>query len=430
MRYSPINPTLFEDRRNAFANKMRDGSIAILYSHDHMRRSGDQFYPYRQNSSLFALTGIDQPGTILIIFPSARKKSHREILFILPHDPLNAIWNGERLTTKAAASISSINNVITVDKFETTIQTLLKRTSALYIDMNAGKKNSAQKQSAHPKQLNFLKEEYPDLTFYDAHELLTKIRMVKHPFEIKLLKKAIDVTANAFDSVLKTSLPGKKEYEIEAELTYVLTKSGCQHAFEPIVASGKSACILHYTTNDQIILADSMILLDFGVEYANMCSDMTRTIPASGRFSKQQKKIYTAVLHVLNTIMSMMAPGVTLDELNKEAGKMIESELLKLKIISKKEVSQQDKKSPAWKKYFMHGIGHHLGYDVHDLSDRKAVLKPGMVLTCEPGLYIPEMDLGIRLENDVLITKKGSENLMRHIPIDPDEIESIMQSKT
>ena len=254
--------------------------------------------------------------------------------------------------------------------------------------------------------------------------------MIKHPLEIDLIRKAITITGNAFDRVLRMTAPGQKEFEVESELTYIISKAGCRHAFEPIVASGKSACVLHYITNDRVIKDGSLILLDFGVEYANFNSDMTRTIPANGRFTKEQKKVYLSVLHVLNEIMSMMKPGVTISDLNKETGRLIESELIKLKIISKNEVHRQNKQEPLWKKYFMHGVSHHLGFDVHDLSDRKAPLKPGMVLTCEPGIYLPSHQMGIRLENDVLITRKGSENLMKSIPIDPDEIESLMVSGT
>lgn len=421
MRYPVIPPALFKDRRQAFVRKMEPGSLAIFFSNDHVTRTADQHFPFRQDSSFFAMCGIDQPGSALIINPAAKQKPNREILFILPEDPLHAIWNGERLTSRQASKISGVDHVRMIDDFEKTLQETTKKVNTIYVN--------------HPdepttKRVRKIVGQHVKDAIISSKSIMEKVRMIKHPVEIDLVRQAIDVTAKAFDRVLRTISPGQKEFEVEAELTYVISKSGCRHAFEPIVASGQSACILHYITNDRVIKDGSLILLDFGVEYANLNSDMTRTIPANGRFSKEQKKVYLSVLHVLDEVMSMMKPGVTLDELNKETGGLIEGELMKLKIISKNEIKRQDKKTPLWKKYFMHGVSHHLGYDVHDLSDRQAPLKPGMLLTCEPGIYLPSRGIGIRLENDVLITRKGCENLMKTVPIHPDEIESLMSIKT
>jgi Xaa-Pro aminopeptidase len=273
-----------------------------------------------------------------------------------------------------------------------------------------------------------LKKLYPDKNFVQAHTILQHLSMIKHPLEIGQLKKAIDITGMAFDRVMHTIKPGMKEYEVEAELHYILTRNGCHHAFEPIVASGKSACTLHYIRNDRAIKKDELVLIDFGAEYAHMASDMTRTIPASGKFNKRQRDIYISVLNVLEEITDIMRPGITLDQLNKETGKLIERELLRLKILTRTDLRKQDPAKPLRRKYFMHGVSHHLGYDVHDKGERSVPLKPGMVLTCEPGLYIPEEKIGIRLENDILITRGKPKNLMDHIPIHPDEIESIMNS--
>ena len=421
MRYPVILPALYKDRRNAFVKRMEPESLAIFFSNDHVTRTADQHFPFRQDSSFFAMCGIDQPGSVLILYPSAKKKSNKEILFILPVDLLHAIWNGKRLTTGQAAKISAVDHVLTMDSFEKLLQDFTRKVKTIYLN--------------HPdeptgERIRKIIGQHSKTMIISSEDILKQIRMIKHPVEIDLIRHAVDVTGKAFERVLKTTSPGQKEFEVEAELTYVISKSGCRHAFEPIVASGKSACVLHYITNDRVIKKGSLILLDFGVEYANMNSDMTRTIPANGRFTKEQKKIYLSVLHVLGEVMSMMKPGIALDELTKEAGRLIESELINLKIISKNEIKRQDKKSPLWKKYFMHGVSHHLGYDVHDLSDRKAPLKPGMILTCEPGIYLPAHEIGIRLENDVLITRGGSENLMKDIPIHPDEIESRMMAKT
>lgn len=429
MRYRPIPSDLFSDRRNQFAKNMKRNSIAVFYSNDQMRRSGDQFYPYRQDSALFSLTGIDQEGTILVLYPDAKKKMHREILFILPEDREHAIWNGDRLSASEGGKISGISHIMSIEMWDRTMSQLFKHVHSVYVNTPDKEKFPSPVLSQNERKAAELVKIYPDHTFHRSQPILQKMAMIKHPVEIEMVKKAIDITGLAFERVLQTVRPGMREFEVEAELTYILTKHGCRHAFEPIVASGKSACTLHYISNDRIIRPGTLILIDFGAEYANIASDMTRTIPASGKFSVEQKRIYRAVLHVLNEITKLMRPGITIAEINKEAAKLIESELVKLKIISRSEIKRQNRKSPLWKKYFMHGVSHHLGYDVHDISDREVPLRTGMILTCEPGIYLPDMGLGIRLENDILITRSGPRNLMSTIPIDPDEIESLMQSK-
>jgi Xaa-Pro aminopeptidase len=307
---------------------------------------------------------------------------------------------------------------------------LIKSAHSIYINTTDQEKpdavifNQAQRKAAEFKKM------YPSHKILGAESILREIVMVKHRVETELLKKAVKVTGMAFDRVLRHVHPGMKEYEVEAELTYVLSQNGCHHAFEPIVASGKSACTLHYTRNDKTIYPGSLILIDFGAEYANMASDMTRTIPVSGKFTIEQRKIYNAVLFVLREVTQMMQPGVTFKELNKETGQLIESELIKLKILSKSEIKKQDSSQPLWKKYFMHGVSHHLGYDVHDTAERDTPFQEGMILTCEPGIYLPERKIGIRIENDILITRKGPQNLMSSIPVEAEEIESIMQTKT
>lgn len=428
MRYQPIPSSLFEDRRRTFAKKMVPGSLAIFYSNDSMPRNGDQFYPFRQDSDLFALSGLDQAETIMVIYPDAKNKTYQEIAFILAHDPEHAIWHGDRYTIKEAKSISGIDTVYTLDKWDSIMPALLKSASSIYTNPRQQDRFDTPLISQNDRMTETLKKLYPDKNFLHAHTILQHQAMIKHSLEIGQLKKAIDVTGKAFDRVMHTIKPGMKEYEVEAELQYVLTRNGCHHAFEPIVASGKSACTLHYIRNDRTIKKDELVLIDFGAEYAHMASDMTRTIPASGKFNKRQRDIYISVLNVLEEITAIMRPGITLDQLNKETGKLIERELLRLKIITRTDLRKQDPAKPLRRKYFMHGVSHHLGYDVHDKGERSVPLKPGMILTCEPGLYIPEEKTGIRLENDILITRGKPKNLMDHIPIHPDEIESIMNT--
>jgi Xaa-Pro aminopeptidase len=428
MRYPPIPSSLFADRRKDFAKKMVPGSIAIFYSNDPMPRSGDQFFPFRQDSDLFALSGLNQPETILVLFPSADTAAYREIAFILPQDPEHAIWNGDRYTAREAREVSAIETIRTSGQWEKMMPPIIRSATTIYTNHRPKERFDPNLLTQNDRMTATLKQLYPHHTFADAHAILRQIVMVKHRHELALLKEAVRVTEMAFQKVLHALKPGMKEYEVEAELTYVLSRHGCHHAFEPIVASGKNACTLHYIRNDQMIKKDDLVLIDFGAEHAGMNSDMTRTLPASGQFSKRQKDIYYSVLNVLNEVTAIMKPGITLEMLNKETGKLIESELIRLKILTKKDIRNQDKASPLRRRYFMHGVSHHLGYDVHDKYERNVPLKAGMILTCEPGLYIPEEKTGIRLENDILITRGAPKNLMAHIPIDPEEIEEIMQS--
>lgn len=425
MRYQPIPSQLFADRRRSFSMRMKQNSIAIFYSNEEMPKTGDQFYPFRQDSSLFALSGLDQPGSILVLFPAGTNSSIQEIAFILPQDPKNTIWNGDRLTSKEARMISGIQSVFTTDQWDKKMAPLLKRVKTIYT--NTIKNESAVGLNVNDRMRDELRSDLQDAVFLSAKSILRQILMVKHPGELELIKKAIEVTSLAFDRVLRTIKPGMKEFEVEAELTYMITKHGCRHAFEPIVASGKSACTLHYVRNDRLIKKDDLVLIDFGAEYTCMASDMTRTIPASGVFTKRQKQIYFAVQRVLEEVTGMMRPGITLAELNKETGSLIDRELLKLKIISHRDLKNQDPANPLRRKYFMHGVSHHMGYDVHDQSNPATPLKAGMVLTCEPGLYIPEENIGIRLENDILITRGKPKNLMEDVPIDPNHVEGLMR---
>ena len=427
-RHPTISSQLFADRRKRFMKRMVKNSLAIFYSNDPMPRSGDTFFPYRQNSDLFALCGLDQEGTILVLYPGAKNENHRELAFVIPHDPERAVWTGKRYTLKEAQKISGIQSIYKTSEWDKILPKLIRSAGTIYTNPRPSEDSEAHTLSRNDRMDAILKSQYPDHEFLSAGGILRSLAMIKHPAEIDLLKSAIAVTRQAFDRVLRTIKPGMKEYEVESEITYTFSRHGCHHAFEPIVASGKSACTLHYVRNNQVIKKNDLVLLDFGAEYAYMASDMSRTIPASGRFTARQRDMYSAVLHVLEEMTTMMVPGVTLKELNVEAGKLIDRELVRLKIVSQRELRRQDAKSPIRKKYFMHGISHHLGYDVHDIYERAVPLKAGMVLTCEPGLYIREEKTGIRLENDILITRKKPINLMAGIPIYPEEIEEIMNN--
>ncbi len=427
MRYQPISSQLFTDRRNSFARRMKRNTMAIFYSNEVMVKTADQMHSFRQNSSLFALSGLDQPGSILVLFPDAKQANRKEMAFILPQDPEHTIWNGDRMTPTLASDISGIRSVYASDQWDKIITPLVKMVKGIYTNTSDKVETQERSLCLNDHMHHLLRKGYPSLSFFDAKPILQDLRMIKHPLEIDLIRKAIEITSAAFDNVLRTIKPGQKEFEVEAELTYIITKHGGQHAFEPIVASGSSACILHYIRNDRPMGENDLVLIDFGAAYANMSSDMTRTIPVSGVFTKRQRQIYKSVQIILEEITSLMRPGITPKQLNEATGELIDRELINLKIITTRELNRQDPASPLRRKYFMHGVSHHMGYDVHDPSDRLAPLKSGMVLTCEPGLYIPEENIGIRLENDILITRGKPINLMADVPIDPDEIEAMMK---
>jgi len=425
MRYEPVPNQLFADRRQAFLRKMKPGSVAIFLSNDVMLRSADQHFPFRQHSDLLRLSGIEQHGTVLVLDPSARH-GEREMLFILPRDPMQELWNGSRLTPKAARRISGINSVHPLSRADKWLPGLLRNVDTVYCNRSTDDREApAGSQVLQQLRTWMVQSNLSQLQSTDA--IMKPLAMVKHRLEIDQVRTAVNVTEGAFLRVLETLQPGMYEYEVEAEITHHFTACGCPHAYDPIIASGASACILHYTSNARVIKPDSLVLLDFGASYANLSADLSRTLPASGRFSPRQRDLYMAVWRILQKTTDLMRPSMTLPELNREAGRFFDDELVRLKLTTRTEIRRQDKRNPIRKRYFMHGIGHHLGYDVHDLSDRDTPFKPGMVITCEPGLYIPEEKTGIRLENDIRITRGAPENLMAHVPIDPDEIESLMQ---
>jgi len=426
MRYAPISSALFSSRRIGFAKMMKKNSIAIFFSNDEMPRNGDQVFPFRQHADLFALSGLDQPGTSLVLNPGASDPRMQTLAFILSPDPHHTVWNGKRYSKSEVKQVSGIDTIYTLDQWDRVMKPLFESSRIIYLDTLFQSNPLHQVVNQNERRAFDLQNEWPGKNFISAKTILQKLVMIKHPVEIDLMKKAIEVTGNAFREVLQLVKPGMKEYEVEAELTRIIIGSGCQHAFEPIVASGKSACTLHYVRNDARIKPGSLILVDFGAEYAYMASDMTRTIPASGRFTPRQKAIYQAVLHILNEVTQLMRPGITLAELNVETGKMMDAALVRLKLLTKHDIRRQDPAHPLRRKYFMHGISHHLGWNVHDQYEKGAAFKSGMVLTCEPGLYISEEKTGIRLENDILITRGQPVNLMQNIPIDPYEIEDIM----
>lgn len=409
---------------------MKDNTIAILTSNDIKHTNADDVMGFAQNNDLFYLCGIDQEETIVMLYPDAYKKENKEILFIKETSEHIKIWDGEKLTKEQASKISGIHRIEWVHDFEKTLQSIAFEADGFYLGHNEHiKRVTYNQQTQQDRMINWCKEKYPLHQYYRAAKITRTLRPVKSDEEIALLQKAVDISIKGFHRVLKTVTPNCKEYELEAELTYMLIKNGgTRHAFKPIVASGKNACALHYNTNDSICKEGDMILLDFGVCYGNYNSDTTRCIPVNGKFSKRQKEVYSSVLYCLKKGSQLLKPGILPADYEKQMVALIEEQLIALGLLQASDIANQDPEKPLYKKYFMHGTAHHLGLDVHDVGLYSKVLEPGMVLTCEPGIYIPEEGIGCRLENDYLITETGNINLTQAMPIEIDEIEELINT--
>lgn len=429
MRYTPIDSNLFIQNRKRLANKMAPGSIAFFNANDEFPRNGDMPHKYRQNSDLFYLSGIDQEETILLIFPDSPIAEYKEVLFVKKTNEHIEIWEGHKYSKEEATATSGIQNVQWLEDFDTIRDMLMKRADNVYLNSN---ENDRYVHTVEYRDLRFgkaLRNLFPNHEYKRAAPLMRDLRAIKSAEEIRMLQNACDITEKAFRRVLKFVKPGVNEYEIEAEVIHEFIRNGATgHGYNPIIASGRNACVLHYNDNDKICKDGDLILFDFGAEYGNYNADLSRTIPVNGRFTPRQKDVYNSVRHVMVEAMKLLKPGNVIDEYHKQVGELMTEQLLKLKLLTADEVKNQNPKVPAYKKFFMHGTSHHLGLDVHDLGDRHAKMEPGMVFTCEPGIYILPEEIGIRLENDMVVTTGEVDDLMKNIPIEADEIEEIMNS--
>lgn len=427
MRYQNINNNLFIENRKKFIESIKDKSAAVFVSNDLMPTNADEEMPFIQNTNLFYLTGIDQEDTFLILAPDFPDKNLREILFIKETSEEISIWEGNKLTKNEAIKISGIKTVLWNDEFYKILPLIIAESNNLYIEKNEHIRSITEVETAQDRFYGFAKEKFPLQNFERSYPLLSKLRMVKNNIEVKLIQKACDITEKGFRRILNYTKPGVWEYELEAEFIHEFIKNNSKgFAYQPIIASGINACTLHYNENDCKCKPGSLILMDVAAEYANYKSDMTRTIPVDGKFTKRQLDVYNAVLNVKNEATNILRPGITINDYHKEVGKIMESELLKIKLLDKTDVKKQDSKNPLFKQYFMHGTSHHLGLDVHDVGNFYVDLKPGNVFTVEPGIYIRKENLGIRLEDNIVIGKKENINLMKNIPILPEEIEDLM----
>ncbi len=429
MKYAPINPDLFRLNRRRFTKQLKPNSIAIFQSNDLMPRNGDQFFPFRQDSALFSLCGLDQAETVLVLFPDCVKEGFHEIAFIKKSDHYSKLWEGHRYSKEEARAISGIQKIYWLDDMENILHELILLSERIYVNNNENDRLITEVSSRNLRFTNKLRARYPGHEYHRSQPILKKMAMIKSKYEIELIQQSCSITEKAFNRVLEYVRPGVMEYEVEAEISHeFLINRANGHAYHPIIASGKNACVLHYGANNQECKDGEVLLLDFGAEYANYAADLTRSIPVNGQFTPRQRAVYDAVLRVLYEAIQMLVPGASLEEYHQEVGKLMESELLQLGLLDKTDIKNQDKDYPAYKKYFMHGTSHHLGLDVHDLSNRYAPVQAGMVFTVEPGIYIPEENLGIRLENDILVTDNGPFDLMENIPLEAEAIEDIMNA--
>lgn len=427
MRYEKIDSELFQSNRSRLRKLLKPKSMVILQSNDVIPTNADGTMGFKQNNDIFYLTGIDQEETILILFPDFPDENLREVLFIKETNEHIKIWEGEKLTKQEGSDISEIKKVLWTSQFDGLLQRMIFEAQNVYLNLNEHDGGNLSFQSRERRFIDDFKQKYPLHKIERLAPLMHKLRVIKQPIELKQIKKAISITNKGFQRIAKKLKPNIYEFELEAELTHeFLINRSRNHAFQPIIASGKNACVLHYVTNNEMCKDGDVVLLDIGAEYGNYNADMTRCLPVNGRFSERQKQVYQSVLNIMKEAKQMIVSGNTMDNLRHEIGKVVEAELIQLKLLSKEEIKNQNPEQPLYRKYFPHGVSHHLGLDVHDVGSRYEPFAQGMIFTCEPGIYIQAEKLGIRLENDILITSTGNYDLMEDVPLEIEEVEELM----
>lgn len=428
MKYEKINKELFIENRKAFVAKMESSALAVFNSNDIYPVSADSTMPFQQHRDIFHLSGVDQEESILVLSPNAKNEAQREVLFLKETNDHIAVWEGEKLDKAKAFETAGIKTVYWLDQFDRVFKQMMSECDSIYLNTNEHLRADTTVQTREDRFIAKVKIDYPSHQVRRSAPIMHRIRSIKNNIEIDLMQKACDVTKAGVERILGFIKPGVWEYEIEAELIHeFLINRSRGFAYTPIVASGSNACVLHYIENNQQCKDGDVVLLDVGAEYANYASDLTRSVPVSGRFTQRQKDVYNAVLNVKKSAEKLLVPGTLMDEYHKEVGLMMQSELINLKLIDKTDVKNQDANWPAYKKYFMHGTSHFIGLDTHDVGIWNEPIEKGMVFTCEPGIYIPKESLGIRLEDDLVVQgAEGPKNLMGSIPIEVEEIEDMM----
>ncbi|RSK51408.1 aminopeptidase P N-terminal domain-containing protein [Hymenobacter rigui] len=430
MRYGSISPDLFTENRRRFREQLPAASLAIFHSNDIMPTNADGTMAFRQNNDLFYLSGVDQEESILVIFPDAVLPQHREILFLKETSEHILVWEGYKLTKDEARQQSGIPTIMWLDSFKSVLPALMNEAENVYLNSNEHIRAVVEVETRDARFIKWIKEAYPLHQYRRVARIMHQLRAIKSPEEIRLMQRAADITEKAFRRLLGFVKPGVMEYEIEAEIFHEFLRNASRGpAYGSIIASGANACILHYVSNDRECKDGDVLLMDFGAEYANYAADLSRSIPVNGTFTKRQREVYEAVLNVMKFATARLVPGGNIEEYHAAVGRHMEQQLIKLGLLNEQDVRNQNPAAPLYKKYFMHGTSHYLGLDVHDVGFKYRTFEPGMVYTVEPGIYIREEGLGIRLENDILITKTGNEDLMKNIPLEAADIERLMQQR-
>ena len=427
MKYPQIDSALFVANRKDYTKQLKPKSLAIFNSNDIFPISADSTMPFKQHRDIFYLSGVDQEESILVLFPDSSDAGHREILFLTETSPKIAVWYGKKLDKKEAFEVSGIKTVYWLQEFDTIMKKLMSEAENVYLNTNEHLRANTEVETREDRFIKNFKPLYPIHTYQRSAPIMHDIRSVKKQIELDLMQDACNITEKGVRRILEFVKPDVWEHEIEAEFYHEFIKNRANgFAYTPIIGSGYSACVLHYIENNKQVKAGDVILMDVGAEYSNYSSDLTRCIPVSGRFTDRQKAVYNSVLHVKNEATKILSPGVDLTDYHKQVGSLMEAELLKLGLIDNTDIKNQDPNWPAYKKYFMHGTSHYIGLDTHDVGSWVEPIRENMVFTVEPGIYIPEENLGIRLEDDIVIKNGENFNLMRNIPILAEEIEDLM----
>ncbi|MBE7174112.1 MAG: aminopeptidase P N-terminal domain-containing protein [Williamsia sp.] len=428
MKYAPLNSAIFIQNRQRFTGKMEKNAIAVFNSNDELPLNGDALYPFKQNADLYWLTGIVQEDTMLVLFPDNPDPKYREVLVLVRPNELKEKWDGHRLRKEEATAISGISTIVWLDTLDGLLQPWIHLADIIYLNSNENDRKANLVPVRDYRYAAEMKQRYPLHQYTRSARIMKELRGTKSSLEIEVVQQAVDITEKAFRRLLRFIQPGVWEHEIEAEIYHeFLRNRATGPAYTSILASGDKARTLHYHDNNQQCQAGDLILMDFGAEYGGYCADLTRTVPVSGTFTPRQKDVYNACLHLLRYAKSILKPGIAIVDYTESVGEEATRQFLRLGLLKESDVKNEDPANRAYRKYLYHGISHHLGIDVHDLGTRTAPIAAGMLFTIEPGIYIEEEKMGIRLENNVWITEDGNKDLFENIPLDADEIEQLMK---
>jgi len=428
MKYLPLNPAIFNNNRKRFIKALLPGSIAIFVSNDEWPGNGDSIYPFKQNSDLYWLSGIEQEDSMVVLFPDNPDPKYREVLVLARPNELKEKWNGKRLRAAEATTISGIKTIVWLDSLDALLQGWVHLADTIYLDSNENDRKSALARSHEYRFIDEMKAAYPLHQYQRTAKIMKQLRAVKTKEEVAVMQIAMDITENTFRRLLQFIKPGVMEYEVEAEIIHsFLSQRATGEAYGSIIASGDRARTLHYVSNSEECKDGEMLLMDFGAEYGGYNADLSRTVPVNGIFTKRQKEVYNACLHLHTYTKAILKPGLSINAYAEKIGEEATQQFIKIGLLNKSDVKNEDKENRAYRKYLYHGISHHLGIDVHDLGTRTEPILAGMVFTVEPGIYIEEEQMGIRIENNLWITKNGNIDLMKNIPITVEEIEQLMK---